>query len=79
MSRHYFFLGYKHVSLLASGVGSRFLLEDHNGVLNMPVHEIQSEVGATGHPTCKSINQEVNGRVHPPEVHQVILRLLDPK
>ena len=79
VSHHYFFSEYEHVSLIAPRVGSSALLEDHNGVLHVPVHEIKSEVGATGHPTCTSINQEVNGRFHPPEVNWVLLRPMDPK
>ena len=75
----YLLPGYEHVSLLVPGVGASSLLEYHNGVLHVPVHEIKSEVGATGHPTCTSINQEANGRFHPPEVYWVLLRPMDPK
>ena len=42
VSHHYFIPGYELVSLLAPGVGSRALLEDHNGALSVPVHEIKS-------------------------------------
>ena len=50
VSWHYFLLGYEHVSLIVPGVGSRSLVEDHNGLLHMSVHEMQLEVGTNGLP-----------------------------
>ena len=43
-------LVYEHYLMIAPGVGSRSLFEDHNGFLHVPVHEIQLEVGANGLP-----------------------------
>ena len=53
--------GYEHVTLIAPGVGSRELIEDHNYVIHVKVHEIQPEVGATGLPPWKSLHWSGNG------------------
>ena len=42
--------GYEHVTLIAPGVVSRSLVEYHNYLLHVPVHEIQLEFGVTGIP-----------------------------
>ena len=41
VSCHHCLPGYEHVALSAPGVESRALVEDHNGVLHMPVHGMQ--------------------------------------
>ena len=43
ISNHFY-----HVSLLVSRVGVRVLVEDHNGVLQVPAHEMYPEVLAVG-------------------------------
>ena len=51
----HFLLSYEHVAIIAPGVGYKALFEDHNGILHVPVHEIQSEVGANGLPPWTSL------------------------
>ena len=41
VSHHHIPLEYEHVTLLIPGVGARALVEDHNSVLHVPVHEIK--------------------------------------
>ena len=49
-------VGYKHVSLIISRLGYRVLVEEHNDVLQVPVHEMYPEVSADGCHTLKSLN-----------------------
>ena len=72
-------LGYEHVAIVTPGVGSRALFEDHNGVLHVPVHDMQSEVGVNGLPHWTSLNRAVNGRGCPQEGHPAFLRPMDRK
>ena len=62
VSCHHCLPVYEHVAMIAPGVESRALVEDHNGVLHMPVHVMQSEVGMNSIPLCTYLNRAVNGR-----------------
>ena len=62
VSCRHFLLVYEHVALIAPEVGSRALFEDHNFVLHVPVHEIQSEVGANDCPPWTYLNRAFGGR-----------------
>ena len=62
VSCHHCLPVYEHVAMIAPGVDSRALVEDHNCVLHMPVNGMQLEVGANGIPPWKYLNREVNGR-----------------
>ena len=77
VSCHHCLLGYEHVALIAPGVDYRDLIEDHNGVLHMPVHEMQLEVGANGLPPWTHLNWAVNGCGQPQEGHPVFLRPME--
>ena len=55
-------LGYDYITIIAPGVGSNALFEDHHGILHIPVHEMQLEVDANGLPPWTSLNWAVNGR-----------------
>ena len=61
MSRHHRLPGYEHATLIAPGVEARNLVEDHNGVPHVQVHEMHPEVDAAGRPPWKALNQAVNG------------------
>ena len=74
VSRRHHLPGYEHVALILLWVGDRALVGDHNVVLHVPVHEIQAEVGADGFPSWKALNQAVDGRGHPRELHMLFLR-----
>ena len=76
--RH-FFLGYEHVAIIEPGAGSRALVEDHNGVLHLSVHEIQLEVGTNVLPHCTPPNRSVNGCGHTREGHPVFLKPMERK
>ena len=65
VSCHHCLSGYEHVTMIAPGVESRYLVEDHNGVLHMTVHGMQSEVGMNSLPLCTYLNRAVNGRGRP--------------
>ena len=69
--------GYEHVAMIAPGIESRDLVEDHNGVLHIPVHEIQSEVGMNSLPPWKYLNQAANGLGRLQEGHPVFLRPME--
>ena len=58
VSWHHCLQGYERVALIAPGVDSRYLVEDHNGVLYMPVHETHSEVGAMDQWTDASVLEQ---------------------
>ena len=74
VSCHHCLPVYEHAAPIAPGVDSRYLVEDHNGFLHMPVHEMQSEVGMNSLPPWTYLNQAVNGRGCPQEGHPVFLR-----
>ena len=73
VSFHHCLLGYEHAALIIPGVGERAPVEEHNFFLNVPVHEMKPEVSTAGCPPCKSLNQEVYGRVRMQEGHPVLL------
>ena len=77
VSCRHFLLVYGNFAIIAPGVGSRALFEDHNGVLHVPVHEMQSEVGANGLPPWTYLNWSVNGHGRPQEGHPVFLRNME--
>ena len=77
VSCHHCLPGYEHVALVAPGVESRALVEDHNGVLHMPVHGMQLEVGMNSLPPCTYLNRAVNGCGRLQEGHPVFLRLME--
>ena len=77
VSCHHCLPGYEHVAMIASGVESRALVEDYNGVLHMPVHGMQSEVGVNSLPPWTYLNRAVNGRGRPQEGHPVLLRHME--
>ena len=54
-------------------VGGGTFVDDYNGVLQFPMHEMQPEVGAFGQTPWTDLNQAVNGRGHLREFHPVLL------
>ena len=77
VSCHHCLPGYEHVALIAPGVESRALVEDHNGFLHMPVCEMQLEVGMNSLPPWTYLNPAVNGRGSLQEGHPVFLRPME--
>ena len=77
VSCHHCLPVYEHVALIAPGVDPRALVEDHNGVLHMPVHGMQSEVGMNSLPPWTYLNRAVNGRGRLQEGHPVFLRPME--
>ena len=77
VSCHHCLPGYEHVSLIAPGAESRYLVEDHNGVLHMPVHGILLEVDVNSLPPWAYLNRAVNGRGRPQEGPPVFLRPME--
>ena len=67
--------GYRHVTLLALMVGVGALVQDYNGVLKFPEHEMQLEVGASGCPPWIALNQAVYGHGNLREGHPLFLWL----
>ena len=64
---------YKNVALISQGVGARSFVEDHNSVLQVPVHVMQLEVGVTGITPWTSLNQAIDGHGHMQEGHPVLM------
>ena len=64
--------GYEHITQHALGVGARSLIEYHNIVLHVPVHEIQTEVVATARPPWIALHQAVYGFGCLQECHTVL-------
>ena len=79
VSCRHFLPSYENVALISPGLGSRYLFEDQNGVLHVPVHEMQLGVGANGLPLWTSLNEAVNGRGLLQKGHQVLLRHMEHK
>ena len=67
-------MSYEHVAIIEPGVGSRAIFEDHNGVLHVPYHKMQSEVGANGLAPWTSLNWSANGNGCLHEVDPAFLR-----
>ena len=73
VSCHHQIPGYKHVTLLVPRVGVGDLVEDYNGVPQLPVHGMQPEVGAPGCTPWTALNQIFHGRGNLRERHPVLL------
>ena len=65
--------GYKYVLLPTPRVGDRTLVEYHNGVLHIRVHEMRPGVVASGHSPWTDLNQAVDDLGRLQEVHPVFL------
>ena len=77
VSCYHCLLGYEHVAMIAPGVESRALVEDHNGVLHIPVNGMQSEVVMNSLPPWTYLNRSVNGRGRLQDGHPVFLRPME--
>ena len=60
-------------------VRTRDFFEDHNSVLQVPVHVIQQEVDVGGLPPWTSLNQSLDGRGYLQEGHSVLILFNDSK
>ena len=62
VSCHHCLQGYERGALIVPVVESRYLVEDHNGVLHMPVHGMQLGVSINSLSPWTYLNRAVNGR-----------------
>ena len=77
VSCHHCLPGYEHVELIAPGVESRALVEDQNGVLQIQVDGMQSEVSVKSLSPWTYLDREVNVRGRPQEGHPVFIRPME--
>ena len=79
VSWHHCLQGYERVALITPVVESRYLVEDHNGVLHMPVNGMHLGVSINSLPPWTYLNRAVNGRGIPQEGHPVFHRPMEYK